>query len=42
MKKPIQPDTTVPELVRGMKPFLAMEIMEKAQELEAIGRHIIH
>lgn len=25
-----------------MKPFLAMEIMEKAQELEAGGRHIIH
>jgi aspartate/methionine/tyrosine aminotransferase len=25
-----------------MMPFLAMEIMEKAQELEARGRHIIH
>jgi len=42
MKKPTQPDTQVPELVQGMKPFLAMEIMEKAQELEAMGRHIIH
>ncbi len=28
--------------MQGMKPFLAMEIMEKAQELEAKGRHIIH
>ena len=25
-----------------MKPFLAMEVMERAQELEAIGKHIIH
>ncbi len=32
----------VPRLVEGMKPFLAMEIMEKAKELEAKGRHIIH
>jgi aspartate/methionine/tyrosine aminotransferase len=32
----------IPEQVQEMKPFLAMEIMEKAQELEARGQHIIH
>ena len=42
MKNPVQPDKRIPERVQEMKPFLAMEIMEKAQELEAIGRHVIH
>ena len=42
MKKSEQPNMQIPERVQGMKPFLAMEIMEKAQELEAMGRHIIH
>ena len=32
----------IPERIRSIKPFLAMEIMERAQELEAQGRHIIH
>ncbi len=42
MNKPPQSDRQVPQLVQGMKPFLAMEILEKAKELEAKGRHIIH
>ncbi len=32
----------LPERIRKIKPFLAMEIMERAQQLEAQGRHIIH
>ena len=32
----------IPVRIRGIKPFLAMEILERAQELEAAGRHIIH
>jgi len=35
-------DFPVPERIKNVKPFLAMEIMEKAQELESRGRHIIH
>jgi aspartate/methionine/tyrosine aminotransferase len=42
MKDPVQPDVRIPPTVLEMKPFLAMEIMEKAQELEAAGRHVIH
>jgi aspartate/methionine/tyrosine aminotransferase len=42
MNQRAQLEPRIPELVQGMKPFLAMEIMEKAQELEAGGRHIIH
>jgi len=41
--KAMQPgDPEIPERVRNIKPFLAMEILERAQELEAAGRHIIH
>ncbi len=32
----------VPDRIRNIKPFLAMEILERAQELESSGRHIIH
>lgn len=32
----------LPARVRGLKPFFVMEIMERAKELEAQGRHIIH
>jgi (5-formylfuran-3-yl)methyl phosphate transaminase len=32
----------IPERIRRIKPFLAMEILERAQELEARGRNIIH
>ena len=35
-------DERIPLTIQEMKPFLAMEIMEKAQELEAAGRHVIH
>ena len=42
MKNPDQPEVHIPPTVQEMKPFLAMEIMEKAQELEAAGRHVIH
>jgi len=35
-------DPHIPERIRNIKPFLAMEILERAQELEAAGRHIIH
>jgi len=39
---PVRTDLHIPQSVQEMKPFLAMEIMEKAQELEAAGRHVIH
>lgn len=42
MKDPVGRDMRIPVEVLEMKPFLAMEIMEKAQELEARGKHIIH
>jgi len=42
MKNAVQPDERIPLSIQEMKPFLAMEIMEKAQELEAAGRHVIH
>jgi aspartate/methionine/tyrosine aminotransferase len=42
MRKPLQADMPVPERIQAIKPFLAMEIMEKAQELESLGRDIIH
>jgi aspartate/methionine/tyrosine aminotransferase len=42
MKNAVQPDERIPLRIQEMKPFLAMEIMEKAQELEAAGRHVIH
>jgi len=32
----------IPKRVREIKPFLAMEILERAQQLEAQGRRIIH
>jgi len=32
----------LPPHIQALKPFLAMEIMERAQELEAQGQHIIH
>ncbi len=32
----------LPVKVRNVKPFLAMEIMEKAQQLESRGISIIH
>ena len=35
-------EARVPQRIEQIKPFLAMEVMEKAQELEATGRHIIH
>jgi len=37
-KKPEQ----IPRRIRELKPFLAMEVLERAQQLEAQGRHIIH
>lgn len=42
MPRPGRDEIRIPEQVQEMKPFLAMEILEKAQELEAMGRHIIH
>ncbi|MDY6826089.1 MAG: pyridoxal phosphate-dependent aminotransferase [Bacillota bacterium] len=36
------PNYTVPERVRLVKPFLAMEILEKAQQMETQGVSIIH
>jgi aspartate/methionine/tyrosine aminotransferase len=42
MKNHVPPDGRIPLTIQEMKPFLAMEIMEKAQELEAAGRHVIH
>jgi len=42
MISPVPNEQLLPERVRKLKPFLAMEIKEKAQELEARGRHIIH
>lgn len=36
------PDLFSPERVCQVKPFLAMEILEKAQQLEARGRDIVH
>jgi hypothetical protein len=35
-------DVFLPQHIHCLKPFLAMEIMERAQELEAQGKHIIH
>ncbi len=35
-------DVELPSHIQALKPFLAMEIMERAQELEAQGRDIIH
>ena len=32
----------LPSHIQCLKPFLAMEIMERAQQLEAAGKHIIH
>ncbi len=32
----------IPEHIQKIKPFLAMEILERAKELESSGRHIIH
>ena len=37
-----QAEMLLPERIQKIKPFLAMEIMERAQQLEAMGRHIIH
>lgn len=37
-KKPEQ----IPRRIRQIKPFLAMEILERAQQLETQGKHIIH
>jgi len=37
-----QPAFVIPERVQRIKPFLAMEIMERALQLEAMGKHIIH
>ncbi len=42
MGKSAIPDTVIPEHIQALKPFMAMEIMERAQVLEAQGRHIIH
>ncbi len=42
MKNTVRRNLQIPKRVQDMKPFLAMEIMERAQELEAMGRHIIH
>ncbi len=36
------PENCLPERVSLVKPFLAMEILEKAQQLEASGASIIH
>jgi len=33
---------SVPERIRGIKPFLVMDILERARQLEAGGRKIIH
>ncbi len=38
----INEDLILPERIRQVRPFLAMEILEKAQELETKGRSIIH
>ena len=38
----LPPRLTMPERVARVKPFLAMEILEKAQKLEAAGKSIIH
>ena len=37
-----QLNKTMPERIRLVKPFLAMEILEKAQQMEAQGASIIH
>jgi (5-formylfuran-3-yl)methyl phosphate transaminase len=43
MKSPARTDDDyLPPRIRSIKPFLAMEIMERAQQLEAVGRRIIH
>lgn len=38
----ISQNVGLPERVKNMKPFLAMEILEKAQDLECRGADIIH
>jgi len=35
-------DVLLPQHISCLKPFLAMEILERAQQLEAAGKHIIH
>ncbi len=42
MKEKNTPELLSPERVCQVKPFLAMEILEKAQKLEAAGRKIVH
>lgn len=42
MKKKLLCDIDMPEKALGVKAFIVMEIMEKAQEMERAGRHIIH
>ena len=37
-----QNEVSLPSHIQCLKPFLAMEIMERAQQLEAAGKHIIH
>ncbi|MFO8192497.1 MAG: pyridoxal phosphate-dependent aminotransferase [Bacillota bacterium] len=38
----VYPNETMPERVRRVKPFLAMEILEKAKQMESKGVSIIH
>ena len=33
---------TPPERIRNIKPFLVMDILERARQLEAAGRDVIH
>jgi aspartate/methionine/tyrosine aminotransferase len=42
MRKEKQNEVSLPSHIQCLKPFLAMEIMERAQQLEAAGKHIIH
>ncbi|MFA6450436.1 MAG: pyridoxal phosphate-dependent aminotransferase [bacterium] len=42
MKKKQLCSFDIPEKAQGIKAFIVMEIMEKAQELERAGRNIIH
>ncbi|MEK6712123.1 MAG: pyridoxal phosphate-dependent aminotransferase [Nitrospinota bacterium] len=35
-------ETPVPGRIRGVKPFLVMDILERARQLEAEGREVIH
>lgn len=41
-QRPLPEEIDLPDRIRQVKPFLAMEILEKAQQLEAHGADIIH